>query len=370
MFKRSGIGIVWALFLVASPVLAGEASPAPINQANTAWILVSTALVLLMTLPGLALFYGGLVRSKNVLSVLMHCLLIGCITSIIWLVMGYSLAFGESNSFIGGFDKIMLVGITQNSVVGDIPEFLLFAFQMTFFMITPALIVGAFVERMKLSAVLLFSALWSILVYAPVCHWIWGANGFMLEWGVKDLAGGIVVHLTAGVAALLICFMLGSRKGFPDNGFTPHNLPMCITGAGLLWVGWFGFNAGSGLAANGDAALTLVVTHISAATGTLVWALIDKWKTGKVSALGAVTGLIAGLAAITPASGDVGPIGALAIGTCSALICHYASTVIKYRFSYDDSRCRRGPRRGRLDWLTSGRRVRSAAVWRKRGRIL
>lgn len=320
----------------AAPVVP-DVPPEVLNPANTAWILTATALVLFMTLPGLALFYGGLVRAKNVLSVLIHCLLIACVTSVIWLLGGYSLAFGEANAWIGGLDKFALAGVTDKTLYGDIPEYLVFAFQMTFFIITPALIVGAFVERMKLSAMLLFVALWSILVYTPVCHWVWGGNGFMLEWGVIDLAGGIVVHLTAGVAALIVCVMVGPRKGFPEQDFTPHNLPMCITGAGMLWVGWFGFNAGSGLVADGSAALTLVVTHISAATATLVWVGIDKIKTGKVSGLGAATGLIAGLAAITPASGSVGPIGALLIGTSSALICHYASTVLKYRFAYDDS---------------------------------
>ena len=308
-----------------------------INQADTAWILVSTALVLLMTMPGLALFYGGLVNEKNILSVLVHCLLITCITSIIWVFSGYSLAFGDASPFIGGMEKFFLQGVDANSLSGSIPEYLFFAFQMTFFVITPALIVGAFVERMKMSAMLVFVALWSLLVYTPVCHWVWGSNGFMLEWGVKDLAGGIVVHITAGVAALVTCIMVGPRNGFPEKSFPPHNLPMCITGAGLLWVGWFGFNAGSGLTASGDAAQTLVVTHLSACVATIVWVLIERIQTKKVSAVGAVTGLIAGLAAITPASGDVGPIGALAIGTASAIICKFASTKIKMRFAYDDS---------------------------------
>ena len=325
------------VFLFGNSAYANEGTAPVLNQANTAWILVATALVLFMTLPGLALFYGGLVRSKNVLSVLMHCLLIACVTSILWVTVGYSLAFGEGNAFIGGLDQVGLRGISSATLSGDIPELLFVAFQMTFFIITPALIVGAFVERMKLGAMLTFIGLWSLLVYAPVCHWVWGANGFMLEWGVKDLAGGIVVHLTAGVAALVACIMVGPRKGFPEQAFAPHNLPMCVTGAGMLWVGWFGFNAGSGLTASGDAAQTLLVTHISASVGTLVWALIDWKRTGKVNSLGAVTGLIAGLAAITPASGDVGVLGAFAIGAASALICYYAATSLKYRFAYDDS---------------------------------
>lgn len=324
------------VLLCASPALA-EATTPTINQADTAWILVCTGLVLLMTMPGLALFYGGLAREKNVLSVLLQCLLVACMTSIIWLMGGYSIAFGEANMFFGGFDKLMLNDVTASSLAGTIPEYLFFAFQMTFFIITPALIVGTFVGRMKLSAILTFVALWSLVVYAPVCHWVWGSNGFMLEWGVKDLAGGIVVHITAGIAALVTCIMVGPRRGFPEKAFTPHNLPMCLTGAGLLWVGWFGFNAGSGLSASGDAAQTLVVTHISACVATLVWIYMDKRKGGKVTVLGAVTGLIAGLAAITPASGDVGPLGALVIGAVSASVCHYASTVVKMRYSYDDS---------------------------------
>ena len=325
-----------SVLLCASPAFAEVTTPT-INQADTAWILVCTGLVLLMTMPGLALFYGGLAREKNVLSVLLQCLLIACMTSIIWLMGGYSIAFGEASVIFGGFDKIMLNDVTANSLAGTIPEYLFFAFQMTFFIITPALIVGTFVGRMKLSAILTFVALWSLVVYAPVCHWVWGANGFMLEWGVKDLAGGIVVHITAGVAALITCIMVGPRRGFPEKAFTPHNLPMCFIGAGLLWVGWFGFNAGSGLSASGDAAQTLVVTHISACVATLVWIYMDKRQGGKATVLGAVTGLIAGLAAITPASGDVGPLGALVIGAVSASVCHYASTVVKMRYSYDDS---------------------------------
>ncbi|MEC7986167.1 MAG: ammonium transporter [Myxococcota bacterium] len=334
MYKCTLYFALAALLFISDTAWAGEET---INQADTAWILVSTALVLLMTMPGLALFYGGLVNAKNILSVLMHCLLITCVTSIIWLVGGYSLAFGEASPYIGGLDKAFLNGVSAGTLSGTIPEYLFFAFQMTFFVITPALIVGAFVERMKLSAMLLFVALWSVLVYAPVCHWVWGGNGFMYEWGVKDLAGGIVVHITAGVASLVASVMVGARKGFPQRAFTPHNLPMCITGAGLLWVGWFGFNAGSGLTASGDAAQTLVVTHLSACVATLVWALIEKMQTGRVSALGAATGLIAGLAAITPASGDVGPLGAIVIGAASAMICQFASTKIKMRFAYDDS---------------------------------
>ncbi len=326
--------------LNSSTALAQEPGVA-ISPANTAWLLTATALVLFMTIPGLSLFYAGLVGRKNVLSVLMHCFMITAVMSVVWLVCGYSLAFGEANPYCGGLTKIFARSIDANSVVGDsgsaIPEYLVMAFQMTFFIITPALMVGAFVERMKFSAMILFTTLWAILVYAPVCHWVWGGNGFMLEWGTKDLAGGIVVHITAGIGALVACIMVGPRKGYGTAQFQPHNLPMCVMGTGMLWVGWFGFNAGSGLAANGDAAQTLLVTHISAATATIAWSLAEKIKHGKASVLGAVTGSIAGLAAITPASGDVGPIGGLAIGAAAGFVCWFASTAVKSRFGYDDS---------------------------------
>jgi Amt family ammonium transporter len=294
-----------------------------------------------MTIPGLSLFYAGLVRRKNVLSVLMHCFMIMAVMSVLWLVCGYSLAFGEANPYWGGLANVFASEVDASSAVGDsgkaIPEYLFMAFQMTFFIITPALMVGAFVERMKFSAMVLFTSLWAILVYAPVCHWVWADNGFMQEWGTKDLAGGIVVHITAGIGALVVCVMVGPRKGYRTAQFQPHNLPMCVMGTGMLWVGWFGFNAGSHLAANGDAAQTLFVTHISAATATIVWSLAEKLKHGKASVLGAVTGSIAGLAAITPASGDVGPIGGLAIGAAAGLICWMASTSVKSKFGYDDS---------------------------------
>ena len=319
-----------------------------LNGANTAWILTATALVLFMTIPGLSLFYAGLVGRKNVLSVLMHCFMITAIMSVLWVVCGYSLALGTENPYWGGLGNIFAKGINADNFSGagseSIPEFLVFGFQMTFFIITPALMVGAFVERMKFSAMILFTSLWALLVYAPVCHWVWAGgesgdptNGFMYEWGTIDLAGGIVVHITAGIGALAACIMVGPRKGYPTAQFQPHSLPLCVTGTGMLWVGWFGFNAGSGLAANGAAAQTLVVTHISAATATIVWSLCEKMKHGKASVLGAVTGAIAGLAAITPASGHVGPMGALAIGTASGLLCWYASVVIKSKFGYDDS---------------------------------
>ena len=334
------LSLLAGLCLIPSTALAQEAEAA-VNPANTAWILTATALVLFMTIPGLSLFYAGLVRRKNVLSVLMHCFMIMAVMSVLWLVCGYSLAFGEASPYWGGLAKVFAGGVDASSTVGAsgeaIPEYLFMAFQMTFFIITPALMVGAFVERMKFSAMVLFTSLWAILVYAPVCHWVWADNGFMQEWGTKDLAGGIVVHITAGIGALVVCVMVGPRKGYRTAQFQPHNLPMCVMGTGMLWVGWFGFNAGSGLAANGDAAQTLFVTHISAATATIVWSLAEKLKHGKASVLGAVTGSIAGLAAITPASGDVGPIGGLAIGAAAGFICWVASTSVKSKFGYDDS---------------------------------
>ena len=304
------ISLLAGLCLIPSTALAQAADGPTLNAADTAWILTATALVLFMTIPGLSLFYAGLVARKNVLSVLMNCFMITAVMSVVWVVCGYSIAFGEANPYWGGLDHLFAKGITTSGMSdGGLPDYLFFAFQMTFFIITPALMVGAFVERMKFSAVILFTILWAILVYAPVCHWVWGGNGFMLEWGTKDLAGGIVVHLTAGIGALVACIMVGPRKGYGSANLQPHSLPLCVTGTGMLWVGWFGFNAGSGLAANGDAAQTLVVTHLSAATATIVWSLCEKMKHGKASVLGAVTGAIAGLAAITPASGDVGPIG-------------------------------------------------------------
>ena len=334
------LSLLAGLCLIPSTALAQEAE-ATVNPANTAWILTATALVLFMTIPGLSLFYAGLVRRKNVLSVLMHCFMIMAVMSVLWWACGYSLAVGEANPYWGGLAKLFAGEVDARSTVGAsgeaIPEYLFMAFQMTFFIITPALMVGAFVERMKFSAMVLFTTLWAILVYAPVCHWVWGGNGFMLEWGTKDLAGGIVVHITAGIGALVVCIMVGPRKGYRTAQFQPHNLPMCVMGTGMLWVGWFGFNAGSGLAANGDAAQTLFVTHISAATATIVWSLAEKLKHGKASVLGAVTGSIAGLAAITPASGDVGPIGGLAIGAAAGFICWVASTSVKSKFGYDDS---------------------------------
>ncbi|MCV6622673.1 MAG: ammonium transporter [Cellvibrionaceae bacterium] len=307
-----------------------------LNGANTAWILTATALVLFMTLPGLSLFYAGLVRSKNVLSVLMQCFAIACIASILWLMFGYSLAFAEGNSWIGDFSKAFLYGINAETLSGDIPEPLFFIFQMTFAVITPALIVGAFAERMKFSSMLLFSAAWLILVYAPVCHWVWG-GGWLQQMGLLDFAGGTVVHVTAGVGALVAAMVIGNRRGYPRTPMPPHNLTMTVTGAGMLWVGWFGFNGGSALAANGDAAMAMLVTHISAAAGSLAWMTIEWLRHGKPSVLGIVTGMVAGLGTITPASGFVGPGGALVIGLVAGVVCFYATQWIKRKLLIDDS---------------------------------
>ena len=297
-----------------------------LNGADTAWILTSTVLVLFMTIPGLALFYGGLVRSKNVLSVLMQCFAITCLVSILWLVFVYGLAFGDGgamNRWIGGFDQLLLANVGRDSLSGTIPETVFSMFQLTFAIITPALIVGAFAERMKFSAMLWFSALWLVLVYAPVTHWVWG-GGWLQEMGLLDFAGGTVVHVNAGVAALVAALVLGPRKGFGYGAMPPHNMTMTVIGAAMLWVGWFGFNAGSALAANGDAGMAMLVTHISAAAGSLAWMTMEWMRYGKPSVLGIVTGMVAGLGTITPASGFVGPIGALIIGTSAGVICFTA----------------------------------------------
>tara|TARA_B100002049_G_scaffold6997_1_gene4975 strand:+ start:471 stop:1682 length:1212 start_codon:yes stop_codon:yes gene_type:complete len=307
------------------------------DSGNTAWILTSTALVLFMTLPGLALFYGGLVRSKNVLSVLMQCISIACLASLLWLAIGYSLAFGDGNAWIGDTSRLFLLGVERDTLSGDIPETVFFAFQMTFAIITPALIVGAYVERMKFGAVLLFSALWLLVVYAPVTHWIWSGNGWLYQAGLLDFAGGLVVHLTAGSSALVLAAILGPRSNFPHQVDPPHNPSMVMIGASMLWVGWFGFNAGSALAADGNAGMAMVVTHISAATASLVWMLIDWARFGKPTLIGLVTGTIAGLASITPASGSVGPIGALIIGASAGSLCYLFVNIVKNNLKIDDS---------------------------------
>jgi len=324
--------------LAAALPAAAFAAEGDIDGANTAWILTATALVLFMTIPGLSLFYAGLVRTKNVLSILMQCFAITALISVIWLVAGYSIAFGPAESgFWGGLDKAFLNGVTRDSVWGNIPESLFIAFQMTFAIITPALIVGAFAERMKFSSMLMFSGLWAVFVYFPVCHWVWAEHGWLFKMGLIDFAGGTVVHVTAGVAALITAVMLGKRQGFLVTPMMPHNLTMTITGAGMLWVGWFGFNAGSALAANGSAGMALLATHISAAAGALTWMSIEWVRHGKPSGLGAVTGMVAGLATITPASGSVGAAGGLLIGIMGGAICFTATYYLKRKVKIDDS---------------------------------
>jgi ammonium transporter, Amt family len=309
-----------------------------IDTGNTAWLLTATALVLFMTLPGLALFYGGLVRAENVLSVMMHCFAIACLVSVLWLLVGYSLAFNGVGPWIGNLDKVLLLGLSRQTVAPDtsIPETVFFMFQMTFAIITPALIVGAFVERMRFSAVLLFSVLWLLLVYVPVAHWVWG-GGWLKAKGVLDFAGGLVVHLTAGASALVLAILLGPRIGFPNDVKPPHAPWMTMAGACMLWVGWFGFNAGSALAAGGDAGMAMTVTHISAATAALVWLAIEWMRFDKPSIVGITTGAVAGLATITPASGYVGPTGALVIGLAGGTFCYLMVDLVKRRFRIDDS---------------------------------
>lgn len=306
------------------------------DSGDTAWILTATALVLFMTLPGLAFFYGGLVRSKNVLSVLMQCFAIACGASLIWLIAGYSLAFGEGNAFIGDFTNMFLANTDKSSLSGTLPEPLFFMFQMTFAIITPALMVGGFAERMKFSSVLLFSLAWLVLVYLPVCHWVWG-GGWLAQIGLLDFAGGTVVHITAGVGALVAAMYIKNRSGYGSASMIPHNLTMTVGGAGMLWVGWFGFNGGSAVAANGDAAMAMLVTHVSAAAGALAWMTIEWVKYGKPSVLGIVTGMVAGLGTITPASGYVGPAAALVIGLTAGCVCFYFTNLIKQKWKIDDS---------------------------------
>ena len=329
------LSICLPLLLTVTKVRAEDS----LNGADTAWILTSTALVLFMTLPGLALFYGGLVRSKNVLSVLMQCFAITCVATILWVVVGYSIAFGDgggANAVWGGLSRAFLSGMTRDALAGGIPETVFAMFQLTFAIITPALIVGGFAERMRFSAILLFTALWLLLVYTPICHWVWG-GGWLGEMGLLDFAGGTVVHITAGVAAIVTAMVLGNRRGFPQTAMLPHNMTMTITGAGMLWVGWFGFNAGSALSAGTDAGMAMLVTHISAAMGAFTWMMIEWLRHGKPSALGAVTGMVAGLGTITPASGFVGPLAALVIGFAAGGICYFATVYIKQSLHIDDS---------------------------------
>lgn len=327
----SRFAVVAALLLSPMIVHADE-----LDTGDTAWIMTSTALVLFMTLPGLALFYGGLVRSKNVLSVLMQCFVIACIVTIIWVVYGYSLAFSEGNQWVGSLSNLFLAEVTRESMSGTLPETVFVMFQLTFAIITPALVVGGFAERMKFSSMLLFSILWVSLVYFPVCHWVWG-GGWLGEMGLLDFAGGTVVHITAGVGAIVAALVMGRRNGFPETPMMPHNMTMTVTGAGMLWVGWFGFNGGSAVAANGDAGMAILVTHISAACGAFTWSVMEWIRYGKASALGTVTGMVAGLGTITPASGYVGPMGALVIGISAGVICFMATGFLKRKLKIDDS---------------------------------
>lgn len=327
--------------LLALPLLAvAMPSFAQIDSGNTAWMITATALVLFMTIPGLSLFYAGLVRSKNVLSVLMQCFALTCLMSILWFAVGYTIAFGsdgvEQGAWIGDFGNIFFASITMDSVSGDIPTTLFAIFQMTFAVITPALIVGGFAERMRFSAMLLFCSIWLLVVYAPVCHWVWG-GGWLGQMGLQDFAGGTVVHITAAVAALVAALVMGPRRGFGTAAMLPHNLTMTVTGAGMLWVGWFGFNAGSALAANESATMAMLVTHISAAAGSLAWMTMEWVRHGKPSVLGIVTGMVAGLGTITPASGSVGPAAALIIGLSAGVICYFATNWIKNTLKIDDS---------------------------------
>jgi Amt family ammonium transporter len=331
------LSLFFALLLLAPFATAAE--PAKLDAANTAWMLTASLLVLFMTLPGLALFYAGLVRSRNVLSVLMQCFAITCVVTLAWVAFVYSVAFGDggaSNAWYGGFAKSFMAGVDFKAVKGSIPETVFAMFQLTFAIITPALVLGAYAERVKFSGMLVFSLLWLVFVYAPIAHWVWG-DGWLGKMGIMDFAGGTVVHLNAGVAALVCALVLGPRRGFPDTAMPPHNMTMTVTGAAMLWVGWFGFNAGSALAADGAAGMAMLVTHIGAATGAFAWMVCEWLRYGKPSALGIVTGMVAGLGTITPASGFVGPMGALAIGGTAGIVCFLATSHMKRVLKVDDS---------------------------------
>ena len=334
--RRTVVPLAAAILVLALPRLA--AAQDELSAGDTAWMLTSSVLVLFMTIPGLSLFYAGLVRAKNVLSVMMQCFAITCMVTVLWTVYAYGLAFGDGgglNSFIGS-GKLFLTGVEVDTLSGTIPESVFQMFQLTFAIITPALIVGAFAERMKFSAMMVFMALWLTVVYTPVAHWVWG-GGFLDEMGVFDFAGGIVVHINAGVAALVLCILLGKRSGYPGTPMAPNSLVLTVVGTSMLWVGWFGFNAGSASAADGAAGMAMAVTHISAAMAGVTWMLIEWFSHGKPSVLGIATGTIAGLAAITPASGFVGPVGALAIGLAAGVMCYWGANSLKRLFGYDDS---------------------------------
>jgi len=336
---RSAILSLLTALVLFSPASAMAQDQSAVNTGNTAWMLTATALVLFMTLPGLALFYGGLVRERNVLSVLMHCSAVACLASVLWMVVGYSIAFGDggaANAWWGGLAKSLMMGINADAMWGDIPESVFFMFQMTFAIITPALIIGAYPERIKFSAVMWFSGLWLVFVYAPVCHWVWG-GGWLQAMGVRDFAGGLVVHTTCGVSALICAKMLGAREGFPHDVKPPHNPGLTMIGAAMLWVGWFGFNAGSALTAGSSAGMAMTVTHLAAASAALTWMAVEWLKFGKPSLVGTVTGMIAGLATITPASGYVGPASAILLGFLAGVVCFYMVGLIKNRIGIDDT---------------------------------
>ncbi|GGK03727.1 ammonium transporter [Pseudomonas matsuisoli] len=342
--KIAGLGALLSLFV---PSLALAQEEATLNSGDTAWMMISTALVLFMTIPGLALFYGGMVRSKNILSVLMQCFAITGLISILWMVYGYSLTFDTTgmeagvinfNSFVGGLSNAFLANVGKDSLIGAFPESVFVTFQMTFAIITPALIVGAFAERMKFSAMLIFSGIWFTIVYAPIAHMVWSGDGaLMWDWGVLDFAGGTVVHINAGIAGLVACIVLGKRKGYPTTPMAPHNLGYTLVGAAMLWVGWFGFNAGSAAAADDTAGMAMLVTQIATAAAALAWMFAEWVAHGKPSALGIASGVVAGLVAITPAAGTVGPVGALVIGLASGVICFFCATSLKRKLGYDDS---------------------------------
>ena len=337
MKKMVPSALLVLMLVLAQAALAQAPAAAPkLDPANTAWMLTAAALVLFMTLPGLALFYAGLVRMKNVLSVLMQCFAITCVVTLAWLVVGYSIAFGDGNAWWGGLGKSFLAGIQVSTVKGSIPESVFAMYQLTFAIITPALVIGAYAERVRFGGMLLFSLLWLLIVYCPIAHWVWG-DGWLQKRGIMDFAGGLVVHLNAGVAALVCALVLGRRRGFPETAMPPHNMTMCVTGAAMLWVGWFGFNAGSALAADGAAGMAMLVTHVAAATGAFVWMLCEWLRYGKPSALGIVTGMVAGLGTIPPASGFVGPIGALIIGGAAGVVCFFATSYMKRALNVDDS---------------------------------
>ena len=330
------IALLFLLFTLLPSLAMAEEAPT-LSSGDTAWMLTATALVLFMTIPGLALFYAGMVRSKNVLSVLMQCFAITSLMTILWTVYGYSIAFGGDGPYWGGLSKMFLAGVGVDTLSGTIPETVFMTFQMTFAIITPALMVGAFAERMKFSTMMVFMTIWVTIVYAPVCHWVWGGGGWLGSKGILDFAGGTVVHINAGMAGLVAAICLGKRKGYPTTAMPPHNLGYTLMGASMLWVGWFGFNAGSELAADGVAGMAMAVTQIATAAAALAWMTIEWVKHGKPSVLGIASGAVAGLVAITPASGAVGPMGAMAIGFASGFGCFFASTVIKRALGYDDS---------------------------------